>query len=288
MSSDLKIEISVDQLSPDHMRVTGYGVQVYATKNGNTLTRRTLFPDKENLSLVLTGDDADATFSVSKDTLKYLVGVYALPQRSVSESGRALVPASNWAIVDVEFPTFPALNGTTCYTATFNRSSNRSELVFQYSVHSGWRSLAPVVSLKGSLLTQTIMVSHGFRIARPKSFFIPPILDAEVDTFHYVFTFENVGIPDDDKETFKFFVTPNYIYRGLSGSAGETVTFDLKAFKGNATTTEINTCPVVTAPPSPSPSPSSTGDRDNAGSRASVSGAVSVLLLALCLCLLFQ
>ena len=30
---------------------------------------------QENLSLVLTGDDADATFSVSKDTLKYLVGV---------------------------------------------------------------------------------------------------------------------------------------------------------------------------------------------------------------------
>ena len=48
-------------------------------------------------------------------------------------------------------PDYPILNGTSCYSATYDGREGIVNVTIQLSVHSGWKSLAPVESIRGEL-----------------------------------------------------------------------------------------------------------------------------------------
>ncbi len=48
-------------------------------------------------------------------------------------------------------PDYPILNGTSCYSLTQDRSEEKVNVTIRLSLHSGWKSLAPVASIKGML-----------------------------------------------------------------------------------------------------------------------------------------
>lgn len=51
-------------------------------------------------------------------------------------------------------PDYPILNGTSCYSLTHDRREGIVNATIQLSLHSGWKSLAPVASIRGELSLQ--------------------------------------------------------------------------------------------------------------------------------------
>ena len=45
-------------------------------------------------------------------------------------------------------PDYPILNGTSCYSLTHDRREGLVNVTIQLSLHSGWKSLAPVASIR--------------------------------------------------------------------------------------------------------------------------------------------
>lgn len=63
-------------------------------------------------------------------------------------------------------PDYPILNGTSCYSATNDGREGKVNATIQLSVHSGWKSLAPVASIRGvfSLMQPRTRIVHPLRM----------------------------------------------------------------------------------------------------------------------------
>ena len=79
------------------------------------------------------------------------IRMYSMYNYVIVIYGKSLIVCINFVSFLYAVPDYPILNGTSCYSLTQDRSEGKVNATFHLSLHSGWKSLAPVKSIQGRL-----------------------------------------------------------------------------------------------------------------------------------------